>query len=193
MLNRKSFKRVVIKLRPVLIIILRYFFDKYYLNSKHFQIGVAGYKWAFSSIWQRNILRLAPPLPFPASRNCFISNWRNIMFHPDDLNNFQSSGTYFQNMHGKISLGRGSYIAPNVGIITANHNPTNLAEHLPAKDVIIGDRCWIGMNSVILPGVHIANDTVVAAGSTVTKSFPQGNCVIGGNPARILKNFVVKK
>ena len=190
---KKSAKVVVSKIKPLLNLILLCFFEKRFLRSKHFSSGIVGYKWAFATIWQRNILCLASPLPFPASRNCFVSNWKNISFHPDDLNNFQSFGTYFQNMHGKIVLGRGSYVAPNVGIITANHQPGSLENHMPAKDVVIGDRCWIGMNSVILPGVQLANDTIVAAGSVVTKSFLQGNCVIGGNPAKMLKNYGIDK
>ena len=55
------------------------------------------------------------------------------------------------------------------------------------KEVIIGHYSWIGMNSVILPGVILGTRTIVAAGSVVTKSFPQGFCVIGGSPARIIK------
>ena len=43
------------------------------------------------------------------------------------------------------------------------------------------------MNSIILPGVILGDNTVVAAGAVVTKSFPQGYIVIGGNPAKIIK------
>lgn len=107
----------------------------------------------------------------------------------DDLNNFQSPGVYFQNFKGKITIGHGSYIAPNVGIITANHKIDNLDEHVDAKDVVIGQKCWLGMNSVILPGVTLLPQTVVAAGSVVTKGFDEGRIVVAGNPAKILKRF----
>ena len=43
------------------------------------------------------------------------------------------------------------------------------------------------MNSVILPGVFLGENTVVAAGSVVTKSFPQGYCIVGGVPAKVIK------
>lgn len=46
------------------------------------------------------------------------------------------------------------------------------------------------MNSVILPGVTLGNHTIVGAGSVVTKSFPEGNCVIVGNPGRVIKKLV---
>ncbi|MBO8759626.1 type 8 capsular polysaccharide synthesis protein Cap8J, partial [Staphylococcus aureus] len=57
------------------------------------------------------------------------------------------------------------------------------------EDVKIGNYSWIGMNSVILPGVELGEHTIVGAGSVVTKSFPEGNVVIGGNPAKIIKKI----
>jgi acetyltransferase-like isoleucine patch superfamily enzyme len=72
----------------------------------------------------------------------------NISFHPDDLNNFQTFGCYFQCFSGSITIGRGTYIAPNVGIITANHDLLDPSRHLPGADVSIGEKCWIGMNVV---------------------------------------------
>ena len=45
------------------------------------------------------------------------------------------------------------------------------------------------MNSVILPGVTLGNHTIVGAGSIVTKSFSEGNCIIAGNPAKKIRDF----
>lgn len=184
------FKKVVFKLLPLLRIVLTIFFKKEYLTGRYFEGSILGYFWAIKSIWTRNILRLASPTPFPVSASCVISNPMNIHFHPDDINNFQGFGNYYQNFLGHIYLGKGCYIAPNVGIITANHKLDNLDEHEDGKDVILGEKCWIGMNSVILPGVELGNNTIVAAGSVVTKSFPDGNVVIGGVPAKIIKKLV---
>lgn len=50
----------------------------------------------------------------------------------------------------------------------------------------IGDNCFVGQNSIILPGVIIADNTIIGAGSVVTKSFKQGNQVIAGNPAKVI-------
>ena len=56
------------------------------------------------------------------------------------------------------------------------------------KNVNIGDDVFIGINSIILPGVNIGNKVVVAAGSVVTKSVPDG-MIVGGNPARIIGDY----
>jgi bifunctional N-acetylglucosamine-1-phosphate-uridyltransferase/glucosamine-1-phosphate-acetyltransferase GlmU-like protein len=44
-------------------------------------------------------------------------------------------------------------------------------------------------NSIVLPGVTLGPRTIVGAGSVVTKPFPEGNCIIAGNPARVIKNL----
>jgi len=186
---KKIIKKLILILSPILKFMLNIFFDKKYLTGRYFNNDLSGYLWAFKSIWVKNILKLAQPVSFPTALTCVVTNANNIHFHPDDLNNFQSPGTYFQNFLGHIYIGKGSYIAPNVGIITANHNIENLDAHTEGKDVIIGEKCWIGMNSVILPGVELGEKTIVAAGAVVTKSFPQGNVVLAGVPARVIKEI----
>lgn len=52
--------------------------------------------------------------------------------------------------------------------------------------IIIEDDVWIGMDSILLSGIRIGQGSVIASGSVVTKSFPPYS-IIGGNPARILK------
>lgn len=85
-------------------------------------------------------------------------------------------------------IGRGTYIGPNVGLITANHDPEDLDRHKPGRDVIIGEHCWIGMNAVILPGCVLGPQTIVGTGPVVTKSFPLGHCYITGVPARLARD-----
>lgn len=97
-------------------------------------------------------------------------------------------GCYIQGID-EIYIGNYTQISSNVGIISANHNPYNNAKHEKKKPIIIGEYCWIGMNSVILPGVELGDFTVVGAGSIVTKSFKEGYCVIAGNPAVIIKRL----
>ena len=52
----------------------------------------------------------------------------------------------------------------------------------------MGDDVWIGGNSVILPGITIGNNSVVGAGSVVTKDVPE-DVVVAGNPAKVIKNI----
>lgn len=52
--------------------------------------------------------------------------------------------------------------------------------------ITIGDNCFIGNRAIILYGVNLPDNTIVAAGSVVTKSFDEPGCIIGGNPARVI-------
>lgn len=184
---KEKLKKMLGIFRPLLRFIFSLFFNKKYLTGRFFDPGLEGYIWALRAVWARNILRLAGPMPWPMALTCHVSNANNIFFHPDNIDNFQSPGCYFQNFKGKIYLGYGTYIAPNVGLITANHKLDNLDEHEDGRDIVIGEKCWIGMNSVVLPGVVLGEGTIVAAGAVVSKSFPEGHVVIGGIPAKILK------
>lgn len=86
-----------------------------------------------------------------------------------------------------VSIGDYTNIGPNVGIVSANHDLVNNDAHTVTAPINIGRFCWIGMNAVVLPGVQMGDFTIVGAGAIVTKSFPEGYCVIAGNPARIIK------
>lgn len=95
-------------------------------------------------------------------------------------------GCYIQAIN-PVFIGDYTQIANNVGIISANHDLFDTRIHLPAKPVIIGSFCWIGMGAIILPEVELGDFTIVGAGAIVTKSFPEGHCVIAGNPAKVIK------
>ena len=167
----------------------RYYRGKWF-KSKHCNIGAPGWKWICKSLKGR---KYNPGVPWPCSEFVRVGKYQNIHFDPDDINNFMGFGIYFQTMEdGHIYIGHGTYIAANVGIITTNHNLMDPDQHIASRDIHLGEKCWIGMNSVILPGVTLGNHTVVGAGAVVTKSFPRGYCVIGGNPARIIKQFEIK-
>ncbi len=90
-----------------------------------------------------------------------------------------------------VYIGNHVMIGPNVLISTVNHplSPKGRRKHLGiAKPVTIGDDVWIGGNVTILPGVTIGNNVVIAAGAVVTKDVPD-NCLVGGVPAKILKEI----
>lgn len=89
----------------------------------------------------------------------------------------------------EIHIGDNCMFAPGVHIYTATHplEPTERNSGLElGKPVKIGNNAWIGGRAVINPGVTLGDNVVVASGAVVTKSFGD-NVVIGGNPARIIK------
>lgn len=102
----------------------------------------------------------------------------------------------------KVLIGKFCSIASGVSVILDEHNsnwcstyPFNmfvddymdLKGHPKSKgDVIIGNDVWVGMNSMILSGVHIGNDAIIAAGAIVTKDV-EPYSIVGGNPARVIK------
>lgn len=104
-----------------------------------------------------------------------------------DTNPGYMPGCYIQGV-GKITIGDYTQISSNVGLITANHDIHDSRKHF-VDSISIGRYGWIGMNVVILPGVNLGDHTIVGAGSVVTKSFPDGYCVIAGNPAKIIKEM----
>lgn len=161
-----------------------------YFRSKYFGILAPGWGWICTDAFARILFGINKGVPFPVSPRSTISGYSNIEFHVDDLNNFQGMGSYFQAFgSGKIIIGKGSWIASNVGLITTNHDIYNPDLHVESKNIIIGEKCWIGMNSVLLPGVELGSNTTVGAGSVVTKSFKDGWCVVAGNPARVIKSL----
>jgi len=92
---------------------------------------------------------------------------------------------------GGLTIGKYVLMGPNVIIHSANHNFSRIdipimKQGHTFKKVEIGDDVWIGAGSIILPGVTIRKGCVVAAGSVVTKSFPEYS-VIAGVPAKIIK------
>lgn len=170
-----------------------FYYDKKYLTGKWFSgklggLCSTGWEWTARNGFARFLQGTNKGVRFPVSPQICVTGSQNIDFHPDDLNNFQTVGNYFQAI-GKITIGHGTYIAPNVGLITANHDPADPDKHLAPKPITLGEKCWIGMNSVILPGVTLGDHTVVGAGSVVTKSFSEGHCVIAGNPARMIRKL----
>lgn len=165
------------------------FYNKKYLQGKWFDNRIDGWVWVAKAIWFQKILGFNRGIPWPIAPGVKVANYKNLIFHVDSLNNFQSFGIYFQCINERIYIGKSVYIAPNVGIITANHDINNLDKHVDGNAVVIGDECWIGMNAVILPGIVLGNKTIVGAGSVVTKSFPNGHGVVVGNPARLIKEL----
>lgn len=94
---------------------------------------------------------------------------------------------------GPVTIGNHVNLAQGITVTALNHNfiDTTLRideQGISTNPVVIGDDVWIGANAVILPGVTIGRHVVVAAGAVVTKDVPD-NCVVGGVPAKVLKDL----
>ncbi|CAI1771232.1 Maltose O-acetyltransferase [Serratia quinivorans] len=91
----------------------------------------------------------------------------------------------------EVHIGDNCMLAPGVHIYTATHPldaQTRVGGAEFGKPVRIGDNVWIGGRAVINPGVTLGDNVVVASGAVVTKDVP-ANCVVGGNPARVIKQL----
>ena len=88
---------------------------------------------------------------------------------------------------GGITIEDDVQIGPKVSVITENHplDPST-RKSLDLKSVLIKRNAWIGAGAIILPGVTIGENSVIAAGAVVNKDVP-ANTVVGGIPAKIIK------
>lgn len=103
-------------------------------------------------------------------------------------NVFINSGCRFQDQGG-ITIGDESLIGHNVVFATINHDyhPEKRGT-MYLKPIVLKERTWIGSNSTILSGVTVGENSIVAAGSVVTKDVAP-NTIVGGNPARFMSNL----
>ena len=126
--------------------------------------------------------------------NCYIepplhANWGGAHCHFGKCVYANFNLTLVDDSH--IYVGDYTMIAPNVVIATAGHP---ILPELREKQyqynmpVHIGRNCWIGAGALIMPGVTIGDNTVIGAGSVVTKDIP-ANVVAVGNPCRVLREI----
>lgn len=99
-------------------------------------------------------------------------------------NCFFNHGCSINVLH-RVQIGDGCLFGENVKIYDHNHRFSR--KNLPIKaqgftmgDVVIGNRCWIGSNVVILKGTHIGNGCVIGAGAVIDRDIPAGTLVTSG-------------
>lgn len=97
-----------------------------------------------------------------------------------------SIGCYIDGRNG-IIIKDNVWIGPGTKIISMNHNRANMNNYEKAEPIRIGSNVWIGAGSIILPGVSLPDDCIVAAGSVVTKSVPKNAKLVAGVPAKMVK------
>ena len=90
----------------------------------------------------------------------------------------------------EISIGDDVMIGPNVSIITEGHPvaPSQRRSYVVGKPIVIERNAWIAAGATIVGGVTVGENSVVAAGSVVTRDVPR-NTLAGGNPARVIRSI----
>ena len=95
--------------------------------------------------------------------------------------------TYLDKTHPKgIHIGDESYIVS--GAMILSHDFVKDIK----TDTKIGEKCFIGANAIIMPGVTIGDFVIVGSGAVVTKDVPSG-CIVAGNPARVIRDNIRTK
>ena len=91
---------------------------------------------------------------------------------------------------GGLDIADDVMIGPNVSLITAGHplDPSTRRAVTIGKPIVIERNVWIAAGATIIGGVTIGENSVVAAGSVVTKDVPP-NALVGGNPARVIRSI----
>ena len=119
----------------------------------------------------------------------FHSNWAGKHVHMGKYVYANFNLTCVDDTH--IYIGDNTMLGPNVILATAAHpilpalRQEGYQYNLP---IHIGKNCWLGAGVIVLPGITIGDNTVVGAGSVVTKDLP-ANVVAVGNPCRILREI----
>lgn len=90
---------------------------------------------------------------------------------------------------GGITIEDDVFIGPGVQLITENHpEQPELRHNVYAKPIVLGKGAWIGAGAIVLPGISVGKNSIVAAGSIVTKDVPD-DTIVAGNPARVLRKI----
>ncbi len=130
------------------------------------------------------------------SRIIISTSFQNIGEHITIGNNVGIGEFAYLGGAGGLTIGNDCIVGQYFSCHPENHNykNTNLkirAQGVNRKGIFIGENCWIGSKVTILDGVTIGNNCIIAAGAVVNKNMPN-NCIIGGVPAKVIKQIDAK-
>ncbi len=134
-------------------------------------------------------------------RRLFKSVGKNVWIEPDFRCEFGKNISIGNDVYinfgcvildcGQVRIGDNTLIGPNVGLFSGNHTTDakeRAAGGLIPKPITIGARVWLCGNVTVVPGVTIGDDTIIGAGSVVTKDIPSG-VIAAGNPCKVLRKI----
>lgn len=131
-------------------------------------------------------LRLVTHLPMPNRTRCLMTKWGGVKID-DWKNSFIGEGCIFDSMYPEnISIGVHTHVTMRCIILTHSLDTTSNGIKWKSHDVKIGNNVFIGANTIIVSEVTIGDDSIVGAGSVVTKNIPP-NEIWAGNPAKFIK------
>lgn len=133
------------------------------------------------------------------SRSIIVTRAPGAFIHIGD--NVGISGATIYARKG-ISIGDNTCIGGNTKILDNDFHPIDAetriqvfqdphpgdSDRIPTREILIGKNCFIGCNALILKGTVLGDNCVVGAGAVVSGKFPD-NCVIAGNPARVIRTL----
>lgn len=137
-------------------------------------------------VWQQKVLRINGHVPWPVHSTTTVKAPGKIQ--RGDRCPGLSPYIYLDGRNG-ITIGNNTWLGPRVSLISMNHDMTDFYSYVEEGPIVIGNNCWLGTGAIVLPGVHLGDHVVVAAGAVVTKSFPESDILIGGVPARVIKQI----
>lgn len=160
-------------------------------------------RWAAKRAWYR--FNMMSPDEFAEGqeilRNLFGAVGKGMFIEPtfrcDYGYNIYIGDNFYSNYNliildiAPVRIGNNVMIAPNVGIYTAGHPVHPVARksgYEYGAPITIGNDVWIGAHTVINPGVTIGDNSVIGAGSVVTKDIP-ANCIAAGNPCKVIRQI----
>lgn len=171
------------KIKDYFLLFLYYSIFKKLPSQSFTKIGVNARFFIVKRIFEKcgNNVNIAKNVYFGKGLNISIGNNSGI-----------GENSYLVTMD-KITIGDNVMIGPELMILTGNHgyddkNKPLYEQKIITKPVSIGNDVWLGARVTILPGVSIGDRVIVAAGSVVVKDIPP-NCIVGGNPAKFIKEL----
>lgn len=183
---------------------IKYIYSKFICNYKNIQVGknvvfnktphIIKHKSAVIKIGKNTLIN-------SSNIGYHINMFAKCKLYADRKNSIISIGNNCR-IHGtcihsynEISIGNNCLIAANTQIIDGNGHQNsfdNPSERIRTTDsgrpIVIGDNVWIAANCIILGGTTIGDGAIISAGSIVKGEIP-GNCIFGGNPAKLIKQF----
>lgn len=187
---RDTIKEYIKQIRRITVPLLLLLYGKHHGLSVHQYINNhTQYIELIQCLFFQKILRINAAVPWPVHFTSRVGNPDNIHFDKKYVRNFMGAGCYWQGM-SPIYFQGSFLVAQRVSFISNNHDIHSIASHSRCVDpIIIGDNCLFSIGCVILPGVKLGDNTIVGANAVVSKSFPDGNCVLAGVPAEIVKKL----